>query len=115
MPGLVKLLNAVDTSGTSGNPIRVGTAKPPYSIRVQGGAASAGTGGVDIQTSFDGVTYVNDFGDIGGDAVTEAEVAILTGLPDKTTAMIRHQVEYIKAVTGAALSTAVTVYLDFVA
>ena len=127
MPSRVKLLNNA-TPGTTGTPFKIGMGQPPYTIRVWGGftngAGTAGTNGVNIQTSpnlspakpfptaaeIAAAQWDIAIGEIGGENETEAQTGELKDLHDKANCMIKYYCRWIRAVSGGNMvgSTFVT-------
>lgn len=115
MASRVKLLNAA-TPGTVGPTIHIGVGMPPYTIEVQGGFTAGAGAGVNIEISADGTNFHRAMGKIGGENTTEAEVAELVDLADKTIASIDYYVKYIRALAGGGMvivpGVGATVYLQ---
>ena len=120
MPSRVKLLNGV-AGGTTGTPFKIGMGQPPYTIRVWGGftngGGTAGTNGVNIQTSpnlspagpfptaaeIAAAQWDITIAEIGGENETETQTGELKDLHDKANCMIKYYCKWIRAVAGANL------------
>lgn len=113
MPNKVKLLNAAP-GGTTGTGYKVGTGKPPYTLRVFNGVTTAGAGkGVTIQSSNDSTdgtdgTWQQEVGVVGGKNYTEVATAPqdLVDLPDGTIVKLDHECKWLRGVTGSVTTVA---------
>lgn len=129
MPSRVKLLNAA-APGTTGTPFKVGMGQPPYTIRTQGGytngSSTAGTNGVNIETSEDLVpaqpfptaaeiaaaTWARVMGIVGGPNETEQTTLETVDLHNLDTVVLQFYTRWVRAIAGSNMTGSATVYFE---